>query len=72
MNGFQIGFHRYELISDDDDTTVAEYEVADESDRTGDGELEEMAAGHKGTVLNLFHTVGYLIARFLEGKTTEL
>ena len=72
MIGFNNAIHMYKSISDDDDTTVAEKEVADESDRAGNGEFEKMTAGCKGTILNLFHTVGHLIARLLKCKATEL
>ena len=72
MIRFKSAIYRYELISDGDDTTIAEDEIADDSDRARDGELEKMTTGYKGEVQDLFHTVGHLVSGLVEGKATEL
>ena len=62
----------YELIADGDQTTVAEEVVADDSDTAWDGELDEMAAGQKSALLDLFDTVGNPVTELIEVETTEL
>ena len=62
----------YELIADGDQTTVAEEIVADDSDTARDGEFDEMAAGQKSALLDLFDTVGNPVTELIEVETTEL
>lgn len=62
----------YELIADGDQTTVAEEVVADDPDTARDGEFDEMAAGQKSALLDLFDTVGNPVTELIEVETTEL